>query len=102
MNNENEHLNKIKTDVLDPRIVKSLDFQRSNTYYGSKLTSNGRKKPFDERDDRARTGRFNETARCNTVKKGSTSRVKTTANTSKSKFILCAEEEDREMWVSLL
>ena len=99
--NENESVNKIKSEApLDPRIVKSLDFQRSNTFLDHKMQT-GRKKTVQDnsRDEQARTGRFNESRYYN-MKKGAASRLKTNASTSKNKVILCAEEEEREMFVS--
>lgn len=118
---------QIKIDSLEIRNVKSLEFQRSTTQVNMNTNSNtnnnnnnkhtsavNRKQLSHDsettmsstKEDRVKTGRFNETrgSALASRKQVSSSRLKTSLNlnstSNKNKFILCIEESEREMWVS--
>ena len=120
---------QIKIDSLEIRNVKSLEFQRSTTQVNMNTNSNtnnnnnnnnkhtsavNRKQLSHDsettmsstKEDRVKTGRFNETrgSALASRKHLSSSRLKTSLNlnstSNKNKFILCIEESEREMWVS--
>jgi hypothetical protein len=121
-----KHNDQIKIDSLEIRNVKSLEFQRSTTQVNMNTNSNtnnnnnkhtsavNRKQLSHDsettmsstKEDRVKTGRFNETrgSALASRKQMSSSRLKTSLNlnstSNKNKFILCIEESEREMWVS--
>ena len=73
--------------------INNINNMRSST---TKVNTTKKQIHFDE-EMRSKTGRFNESRR-NTSRKSSRSNK----TKSKGKFILCVEESEREMWVSLI
>ncbi len=107
---------QIKIDSLEIKNVKSLEFQRANTMVNSSVNTNKpnagitRKKLVQDeiglaKEERIKTGRFNEPrGSALGTRKSTSSRLRTSLNLNpnKSKFILCTEESEREMWVRIL
>jgi len=107
---------QIKIDSLEIKNVKSLEFQRANTMVNMSVNTNKpnagitRKKLVQDeiglaKEERIKTGRFNEPrGSALGTRKSTSSRLRTSLNLNpnKSKFILCTEESEREMWVRIL
>ena len=114
---------QIKIDSLEIKNVKSLEFQRTNTQVNMSVSNTNKhtagtvgtagairkKLTQDEvalsKEERIKTGRFNEPrGSALGTRKLTASRLRTSLNLNpnKSKFILCTEESEREMWVSKL
>ncbi len=99
-----EQLESYEKELIKSNVLMNMYLQNNPTRQQAATakpeTESRNMKTSQDRDDRSRTGRFNE-SRSNAAFSRKASRRGTNGNrTANNKFILCFEDAEREMWVS--